>query len=512
MLSFFTPYTPPSPGSPISLETKIVTGLAVLLLALRFLFPGDALYVSDEANFQLHLNAYLANGWIPFTNFRGGSLSVPYGSGPIYFYALVRLFSDSPIFIATIHTFACTIGAFFFWRALDMLFGKKIAAWGLLLMAASPLLFFFSRHNWDNSLFQTLSAILFYLVVKIQGQNNKSNAWLYGVFGLVTGFSVIVHLMVGPFAVACGLFLLLSLYLDFSSPKQKLLCLLAFTLGCAIWVVPYAVEAIQVIQAEAPLANSKFQSRWGDGRNLWWTFMRTLMYPSLWGSTIQWIGSKDALAEFAGPSLYFFFKKDLWGWLIKFSVAALLVYFFKGLSLKKMRSERAFLFLVLAFFCHILIINYLNIPTDPHYYMPVWWIPMVAAAWALTKLKGPFALFLKTTMALTVLVNVLYIATTLTFVHKNEGIRNRNYGTTISSQAKTIAALCEDLRQKNRVKVSLDVSNIPMDPYPFRYHFFYLKECEGISAVVEKNPGQECALQYESPASTSARMSYRCLF
>jgi len=509
MLSFFRPS---HSNASDSLEAKFVGAIALLLLALRFLFPGDALYVSDEANFQLHLNSYLANGWIPFTNFRGGSLSVPYGSGPIYFYALVRLFSDSPIFIATVHTLACTIGAVFFWRAMDILFGKKIAAWSLLLMAGSPLLFFFSRHNWDNSLFQTLSAILFYLVVVIQTHNNRSNPLLYGLFGLFTGFSVIVHLMVGPLAVACGLFLLISLALDHSTKRQKLICLLAFTFACGIWVVPYAVEALQIIQTEAPLEKSKFQSRWGDGRNLWWTFMRTIMYPSLWGSSLQWNGARESLAEFAGPYLYFFFKKDLWGWLIKASVVVLLFQFFKGISIAKLRLERPFLFLALVFFCHILILNYLNIPTDPHYYMPVWWIPMVAAAWALTKLSGKAALLFKFTIALTVLVNVLYIGTTLIFIHKNEGIRNRNFGTTMASQAETIASLCEDLQRNNKDKVNLDVSQISMDPYPFRYHFYYLKECAGITAVVEKMAGQECSLEYANPATTSARLQHRCVF
>lgn len=114
----------------------------LLLLALRFLFLGDTVYIADEPLFQLKIDEHLSRGAIPLSSFRGSSIPLPYGAGALWFYMLARLVSWHPYLAVLWHALAVTVGVFFLLCALQRKFGESSALWTGLLVASSPLLFY----------------------------------------------------------------------------------------------------------------------------------------------------------------------------------------------------------------------------------------------------------------------------------------------------------------------------------------------------------------------------------
>ena len=479
----------------------------------RFLYPGDTIFVSDEPNFQLHLDHYKTMGKIPFTNFRGSSLSFPYGSGAIYFYWPIRLLTNWPQITVLYHIFFVSLSLLFLFLALCRLFGRRPAAWALLIASTSPLLFLYSRHAWDNALLCTVSALLLYLFVLIEDKNYsfRQKNFLFFLIGLVVGYGLVIHLMFGPVAVASALTVGYFTFCAKENFKTKFSIILCFGLGCAVFALPYLWEAVQVVAQEKPLEHSKFHTRWGDGRNLWWTFQRTMIFFSLWGSRIYFWGIYPSFQQFVGNFVDFFFRIDLFGWLGKLAGWTLPFYVLTKIVRGK-NISLAFVLAMFSFFITIFTLNIANIPTEPHYYNSVWWIVFLGFAWALTVLgKIPQKVLLVTALC-TAVVNSAFLLTSAIYVHQNSGARNMNYSTILHAQQEAVTDFCNRMENSKWLEASLNISKVFLQPYSIRYHLNHLPECQGKRVVIDSESStHNCRFHYPENSITSARLELACL-
>jgi hypothetical protein len=134
--------------------------LLVLLFALNLLFPSDAPWRGDDANF-IHL-AFEANAHpeLPVMGQSGGSTGLQYGSLATWVYRGFLKVTQDLLAILTVKialSWLLTCGALL---AVARLYSLRRGP--LLLVFLSPYLFLFHRMYWDNAFLIPLSALLFW--------------------------------------------------------------------------------------------------------------------------------------------------------------------------------------------------------------------------------------------------------------------------------------------------------------------------------------------------------------
>ncbi|MGE3261333.1 MAG: ArnT family glycosyltransferase [Bacteriovoracia bacterium] len=450
------------------------------LLALRFVSLYDTVFIVDEPLFQLKLDEHIAQGTFPLSSFRGSSIPLPYGAGALWFYAIPRLFSWSPYGLIFFHILAVTLGAFLFLKTIHKKFGEEPARWSGLLMASSPLLFFFSRHPWDNTLLFSVAAVLLWCLVQLEEDGMEYR--YHAVMGLAVGYALNIHLMFGPVALALGLTLIFRAWkMHGPSAKSFWLPLLLFG-GCALLVlIPYLWEAFRIMQLEHPLEHTKYTKRWGDGRNLWWLLQRSVIFSSIWGSRIYLENLHPYFLAFVGQPFAFLFRNDLFGWFAKIAAIAVAVsypvQFLRGRA--KFDSLRLFASLSLA--SMILVLHYLNIPTAPHYFHSVWWLVFLGVAVSLTKLNGIGKKFFVTTIVLTALVNTAFILSSLAFFHINKGGRNFQFSVSVGEQLRAIREICVEANARIPKEARVNLEKVWVLGPSFTYIAAHMPECRGVT-------------------------------
>ena len=463
-----------------SLPTSRLLWLWVFaLFALRFCFLGDTLFIADEPLFQLKIDQAFATGSIPLTSFRGSSIPLPYGAGGIWFYLLPRLFFWHPYVLVFYHALAMTLGALLFLWTIRRAYGGEAARWAGVLVASSPLLFFYSRHSWDNTLLLPVGAVALWGLHKLDQQ--KHEAWIHALLGVITAYALNVHLMFGPVAVALGLTLLwrgARLYglrsMRFWTP------LLAFGLAAIVVMIPYLVEAFRIMGVEQPLENTKFTKRWGDARNLWWLFQRTVIFSSVWGSRIYLEEVRAQFFAFVGQPLAFFFHIDLFGWFSKLAAwFTALVY-----PIQYLRGRVGFdplrIFAFLSFALLLLIYQFLNIPTAPHYFEPVWWFVFLGVAITVTQLRARAKTIFLGLLVATALVNTAYDLSVLRYVHVNKGARNLSFSVVVSEQIRAVSEICVEAAARIPPVARVEIGEAYISGSSFVYLPAHLPECKGV--------------------------------
>lgn len=484
---------------------RALYSLAFLLFALRFLWPGDTVYILDEAYLQIRIDEHLAAGTFPLSNARGSSIALPYGPGAQWFYMFLRIFHWHPVFVALVHIFLSTAGALLFLRTLRRAYGPYAAAYCALAVASSPLLFFFSRHSWDNTLFIPLSAVALWLLQRLR--EGGPEVLLHALIGLVIGYCVNIHLMFGPVAVAMGFTLMLmSVQRHGLASRKPYLFLAAFGLAALLVLLPYLIEAAGIIGAEKPLENSRAKDRWGDGRNLWWLFQRTALFSSLFGSNVSFEGVKAEFLSFSGPIWAYFFRVDLFGWFGKlaawFGAVLVLVNLLRG----RVEKDPLLLFAALSFFFTLLVYQYLNIPTDPHYFNPVWWFVFVGIAWALIHLHGIWRRAFVLTLLCTITVNAAYLGFATAYIHENKGARNMQTSVVVGEQLRAFRTFCAWARQNSRSEVKIFREAIMGEP-PYDYLPAHMPECQGIKLAITQDPAlADFVVHHPRDSKTSAAL------
>jgi|GEM_PF-5651549 len=461
---------------------RVLISLALLLLAARFLWPGDTVYILDEAFIQLRIDEHFAAGTIPLSNSRGSSIPVPYGPGAQWLFMFLRLFSWHPIFFAIVHLLAQLLGALLFFRTLRRAYGPEAAAWCALLVASSPLLFFFSRHIWDNTFFIPLAALSLWLLQRLR--ENGPELLIHVLLGLVTGYCVNIHLMYGPIALALG-FTLILINLGRHGVRSRNFWLLpaAFGISALIVLAPYLIELARIAKEERPMDHARVMERWGDGRNLWWLFMRTTLFSSLYGANVSFDQVKNHFLDFSGPFFAYFFRIDMFGWFAKLAAWGSAVVVLARLVRGRIDSDPLRLFAALSFAGVLIVYQYLNIPTAPHYFNPIWWFVFIGMAGAIVKLQGWGKKFFLFTLACTAAVNISYISFATAYIHVNRGARNMETSVVVSEQLRMFRELCAWGRARGIGEVKIFKEAIMGEP-AFEFLPAHMPECAGTKLVL----------------------------
>lgn len=486
---------------------------SLLMLALRFLWPGDTVYILDEAFLQIRLDEHFAAGTIPLSNSRGSSIPLPYGPGGQWFYMFLRLFHWHPVFLGLCHILLQLLGALLFFRVIRKAYGAEAAAWVAALVASSPLLFFFARHTWDNTLLIPLGSVALWLLYKLDRRKDESRDLgsgrreylVHAALGLVIGYGVNTHLMFGPVAVAMGLALFLrGIRLHGILSPRMWISLLAFCGVSLLVLAPYLLEAARIARAEKPLENARVKEHWGDLRNLWWLFQRTALFSSLFQANVSFGDLKKEFSEFSGPFFAFFFYKDLFGWFGKLAAWGGAIAVLARLLMLRVEADPLRLLSALAFFFTLLVYAYLNIPTAPHYFNPVWWFVFVGMAYAITKLQGIWKMGFLVFVTLTILVNTAYIAFATAYIHVNRGARNMETSVVVAEQMRVFRDLCEWGRQRGRSEVKVR-KEVHLGEPGFDFLPAHMPECSGVKLTLV-NAGADLDIVYDQRSNTTAAL------
>lgn len=453
-----------------------------LLLALRFVLLKETLYVADEPLFQLKIDEAFAHGTFPLTSFRGSSIPLPYGAGGIWFYYLPRLFFWHPYILIFYHTLVMSLGALLFLWTMKKKYDEEAARWSGLLVATSPLLFLYSRHAWDNTILLPIGAAVIWILVKLEEKRNEILG--HALLGILCGYALNVHLMFGPVALALGLALVVRAFRYHGlRSKNFWLPLLAFGLAAAAALAPYLIESYRIMQVEQPLENTKFTKRWGDLRNFWWLFQRSVIFSSLWGSRIYFEDVRAQFFQFVGWPLSFFFHVDLFGWFNKLAAwSAILAYPFLRVKMDPLRLF-AFLSLVLL----LLVDQYLNIPTAPHYFNPIWFLVFLGVAISIGGIAGIWKKILVISIVATAVVNTAYIFSALAYVHQNKGARAFTFGVTVAEQMRAIREICVETNARIPAEARVDLAQTFISGASFVYLPAHMPECQGVKFKAEHN-------------------------
>ncbi len=443
---------------------------SVFFLFYRFLNPGETVFISDEPMTQINLDTHLKNGSLPFTGLRGSSIPLAYGAAAMWVYALFRLITDTVAGTAFLHILMYSLGLFLLYPAIRKRVSAESAFLVMWLLLSSPMLFLLTRHPWDNT-FQVLPAGGILLLLASM-ESRRYLELKFALLGIVSAFLMNVHLMPGPLVLAAG-FALLPLLKNHSWLGRAKLFLWGFLPFCLV-LAPYLYEALRLYYSESVAANTKTHSAWGDARNLWWLLQRSLMYLSHWGVKGQFGSVFPSFLEFSGFPLATFFRYDLFGWFPKF--AALLYLLLLPFRWKKGIGivER---FSFLSFFLILFVFNLLNIPTEPHYFQPIWWLPFVALAFALDSAPGKLKPILYSLSFCAAIANSAYTIQMQRYVSVNKGMRNMTFSTVVSEQQRVFDEIC---RATPITEVALIyIGSVQMVQQPAEYFQNHLESCKG---------------------------------
>lgn len=453
--------------------------IAVLVTLLYFaavsylFFPGDAIFKNDEALFQLLVDQHFDMKTFPLVSFLGSSIPLPYGPVALWFYGAIRSFTDNMILVAFFHSLVVFLGlagfAAYFSRGLSSF---SSLAW-ITLVISSPLLFLASRQPWDNTLLIPLTTAILILVDQIdQGRDESTDAkWSFLWIGILGGCMAGIHLMAGPFLLCTALALLPVL-----KKQKRLLRSLQFSaLGFLVVMIPYLWGSIDAYQNASLTEKTTVKHFWGDGRNLWWLFQRSFFFLSTWGAKLRFSEVYKDFLSFSGTPWRVLLSVDVFGWPLKLVAIFVTLEMFVSNSLRG--TGRAWeRILGMALPATLLIYNFLNMPTEPHYFHPIWWMPFLAVAVFLRRENW----WMQALVTVVACLNFLFIFETHRFVHRNSGMRSMAYSSTVSEQMRAWRQVCAEARERKLGEVRVAWEGIQMISHPMRYFGAHLPECAGV--------------------------------
>ncbi|MGZ3652669.1 MAG: hypothetical protein ACXWR1_10065 [Bdellovibrionota bacterium] len=484
---------------------RVLFALALVFFALRFLWPGDTVYILDEAFMQIRLDEHFAAGTIPFSNSRGSSIPLPYGPGALWFYMVARLFTWKPQVIEIYHLCFQILGYGLFLRTVQKAYGREAAAWSALLVATSPLLFFFSRHPWDSTLYVPLAGAILFCLQKLK--EGRHEFLLHAALGALGGYAVNTHLMFGPVFLALGATLLLWNLRKHTLRRARSWALLAtFGAGAILVLLPYLIEAVRIAAAEHPLDHARAKNHWGDGRNLWWIFLRTTLFSSLFGARAMLDDLRVQFFAYVGQPFAFFYKVDIFGWVGKLAAWGAAFAVLARLARLRFDDDPLRIFAALAFFFCVIVFQYLNIPMAPHYFMPIWWFVFLGIALAIQNLRYLWRWIFLAFLTGTILVNGSYVAFAMVYLHKNKGARNMDASVAVSEQLRNLAWICDWGRAHGKTDVKIYKDAFLGEP-AFDFLPKHMPECSGITTTLVTDPAAaDILLHHPRDSQTSAAL------
>jgi hypothetical protein len=286
--------------------------------------------------------------------------------------------------------------------------------------------------------------------------------------------------------LAFGTCLLIYLWRAPWTRRQKWQLVGIFSGVVLVLVLPYFYKVyLSLGNLHTIPTSAGHNTRWGDGRNLWWVFVRTQIFGSTWGAKTFLEPVGPLFHEFVGPLLASIFQKDIIGWFPKLFA---IIYLFRQ-AYRLVRGQRmpvSEIFITLSFFILLLVFQYLNIPTEPHYYQSVWYLVFAGSIALLFSLRNRWHTLGLALLSATILINVAYIVSTTWFIHINHGTRGNHHGSTIVVEHDVTKRLCELMREKQISKAEIDLSAVFMPDHPVEYFKSILPECQGLELTYTK--------------------------
>jgi len=439
--------------------------LAVALILWRFLAPGLAPYIRDEPILQTILDEeFFGEHRLPLLGLLG-SYGLRYGPTAMWFYLPLRLLTADVRAIVFYHalSFLAAFGILYF--ALKRTAGEKVAAWALLFAASSPILFFYSRQAWDNTLFTLLTALLLYCLVSLEAKQTTAG---FIRLGLLCGLALNTHLIAIPVVAAA---LVCAAPLAWSANRRNAARLAVCTAAPILFLlVIYAVGL------------ALFWKKWQVD------FSQNVHPPA--GQLIPTITkSIPGIMQFFTPQgAAFFFDESLpgipLGWLAAGAglwISAILGWGSVGVMAKDFHWKSApiatrFALLSLAFGLFF----YAAVrpdPVHPHYFTPYWWIGFYAAATLLVRLPARWRPAASAAALLLVMGNAAFIGSALGFLAQNEGTRGIHLSTSLEETERVTEELCAAMTEGSGV---LHLEATPgLASAPFVYFAHHLEACRG---------------------------------
>jgi hypothetical protein len=484
---------------------RVLFAVAAVFFLLRFLWPGDTIYILDEAFIQMRVDEHLAAGTIPFSNSRGSSIPLPYGPGALWFYMAIRpLVGWHPVAIICVHIAFQLAGYALLLLTIRRAYGSAACAWAAALVATSPYLFFAARHPWDTTLLIPLTALALWCLQRLREGGRELP--LHAALGLVTGYAANIHLMFGPMALAVGATLLLWNLRQHSLRRARSWLLLGTFAGCALLVLaPYLLEAYRIASAEHPLEHARAQKHWGDGRNLWWIFLRTTLFSSLFGARAMLDDVRAPFFAFTGQPFAYLYRVDLFGWLGKLAAWGAAFAVLARLARLRFDDEPLRILAGLVFFFTLVVFQYLNIPMANHYFTPIWWFVFLGIALAVRDLRGPWRPVFLASLAGSLFVNGTYTAFALAYLHENRGARNMEASVAVSEQLRVMRELCAwgAAHGKSDVKI---IKRAFLGEPAFDFLPRHMPECRGTTLTLVNGEPADFLLHHPANSSTSAAL------
>jgi hypothetical protein len=464
---------------------------AAAFLGLRFFMLTHSTFVTDEPANHLVADEYFAAGRFPFTNARGSQVHIPYGAGALWFYMFFRLFTWNPLLSAYAHTTFFSFGFLFFYLAVKKAYSRITAAWVVLFATSSLFLFELSRHPWDNTFFVPIGGVVLYLLASLDSWRHdpaKNRRKIYGAvisLSVVLAFALNVHIMSTPLIGSSGLMVLYILWLlPKWSLKERAALFGGFGFLFLLLIIPYVHAAIVRWDTEPMHSNVVRNAPWGDGRNLWWLFLRSMLYSSVWSTKYLFEPHLKEFYRFIGPVAAFLHAKDIIGWFAKLAAYGFLVATVIS-WIKGKRTSILATFAVVLWISFLIMMQYSNIPTDPHHFITLWWIVFLGAIVMKEKMRPQWRKIFTGIIAVNIFVNALLCVLFLAFNAKNSGIHNMTVGLGLKYQLEAVREGC--LRTR---KLGLSGSNIPWDihdvgelQHSMRYMVRHMPECLGLAII-----------------------------
>lgn len=491
----------------------------ICFLFARLLSPGLAQFVSDEPKLAIQWDILREQGKITFVGLSGSNLATPYGALASWLYGFVKLFSHHPKYFALMQSSISVASILLVVAMVKRYTTGRLWLYFFAAIACSPYIFFYNRHPWDNTFIIPFTGFLIVAYLQLSqalssGERGKVIFWSIGT-GIACGLLVNIHLMAMILVLALVLALLLQQVYARKGLSELLMPIGIGLISFVVIILPYALEAMEVAKTLQTPTTRGDRTLFGDGRQLYWSFIKSNVHLSTFGVRNFWGPlAWSQFSEFVGDAFTFLYRKDIQGWPVK--VAAFVFIFFATFRFFK-RSEKFkfypldFLMLT-AFYGIVAAFWVLNIPVQPHYYHVVWWVGAYAFARAfmLIELKV-LRVTLQAIFIFVCFVNITYIANTMRFVHVNDGYRGINFGPSIYEQWDATTRLCELIRKMpDKKKYVVDLGKVEMFGEPLIHNMRHKDECLGINTLFVRNwaDGVDIRARHPVAPDTSAKLEF----
>ena len=401
--------------------------IAIALFGLRFLNRDLLPFISDEPKFLDAARAQLQSGWLSFSPLRG-SQGLHYGPTVLWLYGLVHAIAGpAPEIHILVMTALVTITNVAAAIAVGRLFGDRylVPSAVLVVIAASPYHFFWSRLAWDQSV-EICSGIVIFVLCRERAVGLLGSA----VVGLALGLGLSSHLMIIPFACAAFGYLLVR------APSGKRIASAALALGLAALVnIPYGLYLRTNLQQADP-----------GGTVAATSVIDKLQEPfrvsSAAGTEFFFTSSWQDFRAFSRPAA---FAADQSAKILPFAMCAGAIALLVALWRAPSRVQRMTAgFALVVWLGYALFYAWRRLPSYPHYQFPCWWIAPVALAAGLGILQRRRALLYGALGVVWVwsLLDVAFVVDWMRFVRRGAGMPTVRYSTVLPEERAALLRAC----------------------------------------------------------------------